>query len=81
FIPSIADFRLYNPRVRKFFEKIYRDIRDEYYHNTTNQDYNKYLDKDFKDGKLTFLEGYFSGDKGDSSKDDYLKKALDINLN
>ncbi|MBC2792180.1 DEAD/DEAH box helicase family protein [Francisella tularensis] len=81
FIPSIADFRGDNPRVRKFFEKIYREIRDEYYHNTTNQEYNKYLDKDFKDGKLQVLEGYFSGDKGDSAKDDDLKKAVDIILN
>ncbi|ACD30374.1 restriction endonuclease [Francisella tularensis] len=81
FIPSIADFRGDNPRVRKFFEKIYREIRDEYYHNTTNQEYKKYLDKDFKDGKLQVLEGYFSGDKGDSAKDDDLKKAVDIILN
>ncbi|WKL77331.1 DEAD/DEAH box helicase family protein [Francisella tularensis subsp. mediasiatica] len=81
FIPSIADFRGDNPRVRKFFEKIYREVRDEYYHNTTNQEYKKYLDKDFKDGKLQVLEGYFSGDKGDSAKDDDLKKAVDIILN
>ncbi|ADA79225.1 DEAD/DEAH box helicase family protein [Francisella tularensis] len=81
FIPSIADFRGDNPRVRKFFEKIYREIRDEYYHNTTNQEYKKYLDKDFKDGKLQVLEGYFSGDKGDNAKDDDLKKAVDIILN
>ncbi|ABK90354.1 DEAD/DEAH box helicase family protein [Francisella tularensis subsp. novicida] len=81
FIPSIADFRGDNPRVRKSFERIYREIRDEYYQNTTNQEYKKYLDNDFKDGKLQVLEGYFSGDKGDSAKDDDLKKAVDIILN
>ncbi|MDE5018626.1 hypothetical protein NAI67_10690, partial [Francisella tularensis subsp. holarctica] len=58
-----------------------REIRDEYYHNTTNPEYNKYLYKDFKDGKLQVLEGYFSGDKGDSAKYDDLKKAVDIILN
>ncbi len=79
FIPSIADFRGDNPRVKKSFEKIYREIRDEYYQNTTNQEYRKYLDKDFKDGELQVLEGYFSGDKG--SADDKIKLGVDKILN
>jgi type III restriction enzyme len=79
FIPNIADFRGYNPRVRNAFESIYKEIREKYYNHTSNQEYKKYLDKDFKDGELQVLEGYFSGDKG--STDDKIKAGVDTILN
>ncbi|AXA34153.1 DEAD/DEAH box helicase family protein [Francisella adeliensis] len=83
FIPNIADFRGDNPRVKKAFEKIYREIRDEYYQSTTNQEYKKYLDKDFKDGKLQVLEGYFSVDKKTDPSIDLIlnKKEQLLSLN
>lgn len=74
FIPKIDDFRGNNPRIKNIFIKCYKQIRDDFYQKTTNQAYKKYLDNDYKDGKLQVLEGYFSGDK-------VSKKHKDVKMN
>ena len=79
FIPSIADFRGDNPKIKKAFESIYKETRENFYNKTNNQEYKNYLDKDFKDGQLQVLEGYFSGDKG--SADEKIKTGVDTILN
>lgn len=68
FIPKIDGFRGNNPLIKTIFEQEYKIIRDEVYQKTDNEDYKKYLDKDYQDGKLQVAEGYFSGDKGNKDK-------------
>lgn len=64
FIPSIADFRSENPKIKKIFEKIYQQKRIEVLKNVKDEDYKNYLKKDFdEEKKLKVHEGYFSGDK------------------
>jgi type III restriction enzyme len=79
FIPNISDFRGDKPLVKNLFEKHYKQIRDDFYQKTTNQEYKKYLDNDFKDGKLQVAQGYFSGDKG--NKDEKEAEGINTILN
>lgn len=79
FIPNISDFRGENPLVKNLFEKYYKQIRADFYQKTTNQEYKKYLDNDYKDGKLQVAQGYFSGDKG--NKDEKEAEGINTILN
>lgn len=79
FIPNIQDFRGENPKIKKIFEEQYSAIRKEYYQKTTNENYKKYLEKDFNEkGNLIVHEGYFAGDKG--SKDEKEESGVNIIL-
>ena len=65
FIPSIQDFRGENPRIKNIFEEEYRKKRAEILQKVQNDEYKKFLERDFdNEGKLKVHEGYFSGDKG-----------------
>lgn len=69
FIPRVDDFRKNdnnpNPRIKRIFETEYQLQRETILKKDTNEEYKKYLSKDFsEDGKLKVHEGYFSGDKG-----------------
>ena len=85
FIPSISDFRGATPRVKTIFEKLYKEKRKQYYNNTKNKNYKKFLEQDFnEEGTLQVHQGYFSGDKGkqsDSAKEEDIKKGVNIILN
>ena len=87
FIPRINDFRENeqnpNPRIKSIFEAEYKMQRDIILQNTQNEEYKKYLAKDFnEEGKLQVHEGYFSGDKvSTKDKDAGLNKEdLGVNL-
>lgn len=63
FIPSVADFRGENPRIKRLFEKLYKKKREEVLKTATNKEYKAYLARDFDaKGKLCVHQGYFSGD-------------------
>ncbi len=80
FIPSIADYRGNEPRVKKIFEDEYKIQRLEILNKTDNEEYKKYLSKDIDDnGNLTVHEGYFSGDKGNTN-DDKIASGIDLIL-
>lgn len=76
FIPQVADFRenkyapnevrqKSQPRIKAIFEQEYKNVRQEFYQQTTHEPYKQYLDNDFsEEGELKVHEGYFSGDKG-----------------
>ncbi len=68
FIASIDDFRGENPRIKTIFECEYKTIHQQFYENTSSQEYKKYLEQDYQDGQLQVHEGYFSGDKGSADK-------------
>ncbi|KGI57345.1 restriction endonuclease [Campylobacter sp. MIT 97-5078] len=63
FIPSIEDFRGEEPFIKKEFERIYKQKREEVLRQNLPQEYREYLDQDFdKDNVLRVHQGYFSGD-------------------
>ena len=76
FIPGIQDFRGDSPTVKNIFERAYRLERDKIYAQCRDDDYRRYLDRDYADGRLQVHEGYFSGDKG-SAED---KESAGVNL-
>ena len=79
FIPNIADFRSDTPKIKTIFEEEYKQIRTQVLLNTTNEEYKKYLERDFdEEGQLAVHQGYFSGDRG--SLDDKATEGIDLIL-
>ena len=79
FIPRVDDFRGDSPRIKNMFEEEYRRIRKQYYDKTTNNEYRKYLDRDYNNGKLQIHEGYFADDG--KTKDEQEVKGVNLILN
>ncbi len=77
FIPTVADFRGENPRIKKMFEDEYKKQYRKILVKSIDPAYREYLKKDYNaNGALSVHEGYFSGDKG--SKD--TKESYGVNL-
>ncbi len=79
FIPGIHDFRGDSPLIKRIFEEEYRTLRKRYYDNTDNENYRRYLDRDFEAGELCVHNGYFSGDKG--TKEQQEREGVRLILN
>ncbi|MBD5165369.1 DEAD/DEAH box helicase family protein [Helicobacter sp.] len=85
FIPSIEDFRGEEPFIKKEFERIYKQKREEVLRQNLSQDYRDYLKNDFdEENVLRVHQGYFSGDslnitkKKESNKENI--EASDIKM-
>ncbi len=79
FIPHIQDFRSDSPRIKRMFEKEYREARNKVLAKDLDEKYRLYLKMDYQDGKLLVHDGYFSGDRG--SKDEKVADGVDKILN
>lgn len=79
FIPRVLDFRSDSPRIKRMFEKEYREARSKILTKELDEEYRRYLKMDYGDGKLLVHNGYFSGDSG--SKDKKEADGVDIILN
>lgn len=81
FIPSINDFRGDDARIKKEFEKIYKEKREEVLNKSLSKAYREYLEKDFnEDGELCVHQGYFSGDSNSiNKKNESNKENLEAN--
>ncbi len=77
FIPSVADFRGDNPRIKIIFEEEYTKQRQEKLQEPLSDSYHEYLNKDYdNEHRLCVHQGYFSGDKGTNQE----KENYGINL-
>ncbi len=77
FIPNISDFRGENPYIKKEFERLYKEKRQEILKSNISKEYKAYLENDIdSNGELKVCEGYFSGDKGSQEE----KEAQGIKL-
>ena len=78
FIPGINDFRG-DGRIKKIFESEYVRARQKILEHETDEEYRRYLARDYEDGKLRVHEGYFSGDR-ERPNEKQEAKAVDIIL-
>lgn len=77
FIPNISDFRGEEAWIKKEFERLYKQKREQILKENLNEDYRNYLLRDFdSEGQLRVCEGYFSGDKGSNDE----KEAQGVKL-
>lgn len=79
FIPYVQDFRSDSPRIKRMFEKEYREARNKVLAKDLDEKYRLYLKMDYQDGRLLVHDGYFSGDRG--SKDEKVADGVDKILN